>query len=352
MKASPTQAEKPVFQKTEVPCLYRYSSNGVYYALVKHEGKQKRASLETTDKTVAKRKLGDFQRDLGKVDPSQGRVTLRELCDRYLLTVQNQAPATVYRKKHIIDRLLQDFPGGADAQISKIRQSSLEAWLATYKFGYASQTLYVLLLKALFDLAVNDKMLLDSPAAKLECQKVVQPIRITPSVEEFKAILAEVRQQRFNAEAEDSGDFLEFMGVVGVGQAEAGGLQKQHVNVKKKQMTFFRHKTKTPYVVPIFPQAETLLHKLLDRPDLKQTDTLFRIKDAKKALAAACARLKLPAYSQRAFRRMFITRCIEKGIDVKVIAQWQGHQDGGKLILGTYSHVRNVHAEEMAKKLV
>jgi hypothetical protein len=48
---------------------------------------------------------------------------------------------------------------------------------------------------------------------------------------------------------------------------------------------------------------------------------------------------------------LFITRCIEKGIDVKVIAQWQGHQDGGKLILGTYSHVRNVHSDEMAKKL-
>ncbi len=80
-------SEKPTFQKTEVPCLYRYSSNGVYYALVKHEGKQKRASLETTDKTVAKRKLGDFQPDLGKVDPSAGRLTLRELCARYLATV-------------------------------------------------------------------------------------------------------------------------------------------------------------------------------------------------------------------------------------------------------------------------
>ena len=68
-------------------------------------------------------------------------------------------------------------------------------------------------------------------------------------------------------------------------------------------------------------------------------------------LAAACKRLGLPAYSQRALRRTFITRCIEKGIDVKVIAQWQGHQDGGKLILGTYSHVRNTHAEEMAKLL-
>ena len=48
---------------------------------------------------------------------------------------------------------------------------------------------------------------------------------------------------------------------------------------------------------------------------------------------------------------MFITRAIEKGVDVKTIAQLQSHRAGGKLILGTYSHVRNVHAEEMAKKL-
>ena len=37
---------------------------------------------------------------------------------------------------------------------------------------------------------------------------------------------------------------------------------------------------------------------------------------------------------------MFIRTAIERGVDVKVIAQWQGHQDGGKLILDTYSHVR------------
>jgi len=48
LKTATPQAEKPAFQKTDVPCLYRYSSNCVYYALVKHEGNQKRASLETT----------------------------------------------------------------------------------------------------------------------------------------------------------------------------------------------------------------------------------------------------------------------------------------------------------------
>jgi integrase len=75
---------------------------------------------------------------------------------------------------------------------------------------------------------------------------------------------------------------------------------------------------------------------------------VFKINDAKRAIAAACKRLKLPAYSHRSFRRMFITRAIEKGVDVKVIAEWQGHKDGGKLILETYSHVNPVHSKRMA----
>jgi len=322
VKTPTQQAEKPSFQKTEVPCLYRYSSNGTYYALVKHEGKQKRSSLETTDKAEAKRKLAAFQRDLGKVDASQGRVTLRELCSKYLATVQNQASATVYRKKHIVERLLSDFPLGSGCQVGKIKPSDLEAWLAKYKFGYASHILYVLLIKALFDLAVNDKMISASPAAKIRAKKSVKPIRITPTFDEFLAIINDVRKQRFNADAKESADFLEFLGLIGVGQAEASSIQKQHVNVTKKQLTFFRHKTKTPYTVPIFPQANALVSKLLCNPEMGQAHTLFEIKDAKKALSAACARLQLPAYSQRAFRRMFITRCIELGIDVKVIASW------------------------------
>jgi len=173
VKTTSPQAEKPVFQKTDVSCLYRYSSNGVYYALAKHEGKQKRASLKTTDKAEAKRKLADFLRDFGKVDSSKGRVTLRELCATYLTTVQNQAAATIDRKEHIVERLLAHFPGGPDCQVSKIRPSDLEAWLARYKFGYASHTLYVLLVKALFDMAVNDKILLASPAQKLRPNDVI-----------------------------------------------------------------------------------------------------------------------------------------------------------------------------------
>jgi integrase len=77
-------------------------------------------------------------------------------------------------------------------------------------------------------------------------------------------------------------------------------------------------------------------------------ERILGIDDVKKALASSCKRLGFPAFSQRSFRRMFITRAIEKGVDVKVVAEWQGHRDGGKLILQTYSHVRPVHSQRMA----
>jgi integrase len=59
--------------------------------------------------------------------------------------------------------------------------------------------------------------------------------------------------------------------------------------------------------------------------------------DAKKALAGACARLGLPGFSQRAIRRVLIQRLWKAGVDKKLIAKWQGHSDGGKLILDTYT---------------
>ncbi len=40
------------------------------------------------------------------------------------------------------------------------------------------------------------------------------------------------------------------------------------------------------------------------------------------------------------------------GVDVKTIAEWQGHRDGGKLILQTYSHIQEPHADLMAARLV
>jgi len=77
--------------------------------------------------------------------------------------------------------------------------------------------------------------------------------------------------------------------------------------------------------------------------------SLFRIQ---KKRSARHASLFNPSTSPCALRPCFITRAIELGVDFKTISSWQGHQDGGVLIAKTYSHLRNEHSENMAKKLI
>ena len=77
-----THQNKSAFQKVG-ECLYRYSSNGVYYARFESGGKEIRRSLRTTDRASAQRALAWLKQEREQVDPAQGKLTLGELCDRY-----------------------------------------------------------------------------------------------------------------------------------------------------------------------------------------------------------------------------------------------------------------------------
>jgi integrase len=328
-------------------CLYRYPSNGVYYARIKIDGKEIKRSLGTTDRALARRKLSALKDELRQIDRSQGKLTLAELCDRYLKTVQHQKPKTIERKTFIVGRIKNDWPTGKFTQISKIKPSDVDVWLSRYHFGSASRNLHISCVKELFNSAVRDRIISASPAAHLRSAKREKPIRLTPTFEQFEAIIADVRAQVFNADAQDSADFLEFLGLAGLGQAEASSLTRADVDLAAGHIITYRHKTSTGFAIPIFPQLRPLLERLCEG---KAYDArLFKISDAKKALAGACRRLDYPPFSQRSLRRMFITRAIELGVDVKVIAEWQGHRDGGKLILDTYSHVNRMHSQRMAQ---
>jgi integrase len=329
-------------------CLYRYS-NGVYYARIKIDGKDIKRSLRTTDRDLAKRALAAFRDEQQQIDASQGKITLAELCDRYLKTVQYQRPKTVERKTFIVGRIKSDWPTGKLTQVGKIKPSDVDVWLSRYGFGSASRNLHISCVKELFNLAVRDRVITASPATHLRSAKREKPIRLTPTYEQFNAIIADVRSQIFNADAQDSADFLEFLGLAGVGQAEAGSLTRADIDFDAGRIITFRHKTSTGFAIPIFPQLLPLLERVC--AGKSNGDYIFKLRDAKKALAGACRRLGYPAFSQRSLRRMFITRAIQLGVDVKTIAEWQGHRDGGKLILDTYSHVNPVHSQRMAQLL-
>jgi integrase len=331
------------------PCLYRAQDN-TYHFKGQIRGREFTRSLGTTDRALAQRRAADFRRDQERLDVQAGKVTLAALVNLYAaaLCAKGQAPRTMVGKQHILEQICEHWPTGKFTPIHAIKPSDCDRWLGRYSFGAATRNAYLWLLKDLFHFALRDRLLITSPADHLSGRKREDPVRLTPTPEQFAAIIYSVRTHAYNGHgANDSADFLEFLGLAGLGQAEASALTRGDVDLDAQQIAIRRRKTSRRFRIPIYPQLRPLLVRLC--ADKRHDDKLLKIADAKKALAAACKRLGLPTFSQRSLRRMFITQAIERGVDVKVIAEWQGHRDGGVLILRTYSHVRAAHSQRMAQ---
>ena len=330
-------------------CLYRWRPTGLYYARINSRGKEITRSLGTSDRSFANQKLAELKRIHSALNSRNGNIVLAELVEKYRATFTHQKFKTREYKLIVTRRILDDWPTGAlTTPVTRIRPSDCIAWLAKFHFGPSARNGHIRILRDMFELARQDGVIAENPAKCLSKARIPRPIRLTPTWEQFQAIVTNVRLQKFNRHGADaSADFLEFLGLAGLGQAEASGLLRANVDLQAGRIVTFRHKTATGFTIPIYPQLLPLLAKVCEGK--RHNDHLFGPKDAKKSLAAACDRLNLPRFSQRSFRRMFITRAIEKGVDVKVIAEWQGHKDGGKLILQTYSHVQPTHSQKMAQ---
>jgi integrase len=329
--------------------LYRYNPSGQYFARVRFRGKLYRRKLETGDLAAAKRKLRTFKDDLERTDATKGNTSFGKVLDDYAATLTG-ADKTLVNKRVIIEKLKATWFGIDSLPLRTVKPSQVTAWLAKH-YGDWSAAYYnsaLTVIRDALDMAVADRIILESPAKGLTYRKRKQPIRSTPTFEQFNQIVADIRSQKFNGhDGEQSGDFIEFLGLAGLGQAEAAAVKRSDVDLKSGRILIYRHKTETGFAIPIYPQLRPLVEKLCEGKN--HNERLFPINQARKALTNACKRLELSPYTQRSLRRMFITRAIERGVDVKVIAEWQGHRDGGKLILQTYSHVRPEHSNRMAQ---
>ena len=144
--------------------------------------------------------------------------------------------------------------------------------------------------------------------------------------------MASVRSQVYADTSKESADLIEFMGKAGLGQAECAGLRGQDINFNSERVVIIRQKTCAEFTIPLYPVVRPLLERMAAERDLDRDpeEKVFKVRDPKKPLESACKRLGLTKYSARAFRRIFITRCLHVlGIDVQTIASWQGHKDGG-----------------------
>jgi hypothetical protein len=58
---------------TGISNLFRCEASGIYYAIVKSNGKQKRRNLKTTDKEIARRKMEDFRQKVARLTTDDAR---------------------------------------------------------------------------------------------------------------------------------------------------------------------------------------------------------------------------------------------------------------------------------------
>jgi len=332
------------------PCLYRYKS-GVYYGLVKLRGKQIRKSLETSDLEQARRELKTWKNDLELTDPTLSARTLETHAEVFLKSLTGAA-STQDNTRRTIAKLLKDWSG--PRVISKIKPSDCTEWLAKYgELRQATRNKMIQDMRNFFAAAVEDKVIARSPAESVKYKKRPDIIRLTPDDDQFAAIVADLRSQLWNGHGrDDTADFVELAGTLGLGQAELSGIQRQHVNLKAGTIQILRQKTQTGFTIPIYPKARAIIERRMTSMPSEQSARLLPQDNCKKGLAAACKRLGFPNFEPRSLRRYFITAALRAGVDVATVAAWQGHKDGGALVLKTYGDaVRLEHSLKMAALL-
>lgn len=352
MRKTPKAKETTSDWKKIQPCLYRYRQ-GNYYALVKRRGKQIRHCLETSDLELARRRLTDYLGDLEKRDPDIGRMTLESFKEKFYATLTG-SESTIYKYRLAIDTMIASWPADAPRALDRIKTGHCKTWLASIK-GLSNSTINdrITSVREFFAHALDIGAIVKNPMDGIKYRKRVKPIRNTPTEEQFRAIVESIRAQKENGHgADDSADFVELAGTLGLGQAELSGIRRQDIDLDAGIIRVFRRKTRQQFTIPIFPDARAIIERrLADMPEEPETRLLPQ-DNCRKALQGACSRLKFPHFEPRSLRRFHITRSLRAGIDAPTVAAWQGHQDGGELVLRTYqAEVSLAHSLKMAAML-
>jgi site-specific recombinase XerD len=91
-------------------------------------------------------------------------------------------------------------------------------------------------IRELFKQAVDDRFVANNPVDGIKQKKLAKPIRHTAKMSEFKAIVKSIRDQKLSDTADESADYIEFLGLAGLGQAEASSLTWGDVNMEASQI--------------------------------------------------------------------------------------------------------------------
>lgn len=344
----------PQFVKV-AECLYRYQPSKVYYALVKHAGKQHRKSLKTTDRKLAERKLADFRRKVSGLarQKDAGGITFDALAKRWLESMKPSLKAKSFlRRENSVNQLR---PHIGELTIKQLSATVFEDWAAKRSPDIAASTYNNEreTIIGVLNYAHREGLLLDNPALVLKRRKLPKAALVIPTKEQFGKLVATLRA--LGTRFADAADLVELLAYSGTRLGEATAMRWRDVSFDRERfaVTGGEEGTKNHEArdVPLFPALRTFLQRIHERDEPGDNDLIVRIGTATKAIKKACEKGELPAFTHHSLRHYFVSNAIEAGVDFKTIAAWVGHKDGGLLVAKTYGHLRDTHSAEMAKRM-
>ena len=229
--------------------------------------------------------------------------------------VDTSRPATDYRPQDIRDYLAK---ARADKKQGRRR----------LKGQTINEAIWRLLHNA-FDLALEERFIDRNPMALVDREKTTPINRSQHSWADAERILEDAKHRASESYLE-----LKFMLLLGVGQAEAKDLMGGSVDWNENKITFIRRKTGKQYTVPIYPWAKEFIQSEIE-PRLKREKPVFDWRNPRKTLETSCQNLGLARIEVRSLRRTLIVHLIQQGVELRLIAKWQGHTDA-RLILSRY----------------
>lgn len=339
------------FKATGVSYLVR-SKGGTYYWQAKIGGRSRRGSLKTRSQSVAKTRLmRAIERARARYAGAEamgadvsGLVTVADWMDEWVRRESErvgikESTLEDYRKR--AGSLKASSLGGLD--VGRLEAGDCRRWWRkeSKELKPVSANNNLRVVKLVVGMAWKELGLGVSPAEVLERKPVRNVVRQLPTGEDVKAIAESIRRQgKFRSK--EVAAMVEFLAYSGTRPGEAREVRAADIQGEWLLVRGGKEGTKNrrERLVPITED----LKRVIDREGWREAKgRLFDVASPTRAMRNACERLELPAFRVYDLRHFFVTSCIESGVDVPTVARWAGHQDGGVLIMKTYTHTRSAH---------
>jgi integrase len=330
---------------SRVSNMVRYAPSGTYYMRVKVGGKIIRRSLKTNSESMAVRLLPKAINDERSrhARRSSGGQTMADAAELYLKAVASKPgikPRSVDYRRETWEMIKRTWKGIETLPSSDVTKSMCEDWADRARLRYASTRFNGCLetLRGLLRHAVATGNRIDNPA--MEIKRIRIPIEppTMPSPEQMTAILDGFDGKTSRAPA---GLTVRLLAYTGLRINELRNLKHQDIDLAGKWITARVTKNGEVRKVPIISAAIEPLKDFLAGQG---------VVDPRRALRTVSKSVGLDL-TPHDMRHLFATRCLESGVDVKTVASWLGHKDGGALLLKMYAHLRDHHSQKMARKV-